>query len=57
MLQTILDPSKFHQIMEVIYTKIPFFFKTIPDWNGLANNIVVAESVEAFKTRLSKDDK
>ena len=37
--------------------KNSFFLKTIPDWNGLANNIVVAESVEAFKTRLSKENK
>ena len=34
--------------------KNSFFIKTIPEWNGLANNIVNAESLEAFKTRLSK---
>ena len=39
----------------VVY-KNSFFLKTIPEWNGLANNIVVAESLEAFKTRLSKSE-
>ena len=34
--------------------KNSFFVKTIPEWNGLANNIVIAESVDTFKTRLSK---
>ena len=34
--------------------KNSFFVKTIPEWNGLANSLVIAESHEAFKTRLSK---
>ena len=37
--------------------KNSFFIRTIPEWNGLANNIVIAESVDIFKTRLAKAEK
>ena len=34
--------------------KNSFFVRTIPEWNGLANHIVTAESIETFKTRINK---
>ena len=33
--------------------KYSFFIRTIPEWNGLANHIVTAGSIDIFKTRLS----
>ena len=35
--------------------KFSFFLRTIPEWNGLANHIVTAGSLDIFKTRLSSD--
>ena len=40
-----------------IQYKNSFFVRTIPEWNGLSDQSVTAESLAAFKSRLAVDSK
>ena len=35
------------------YRQMSFFPRTIPDWNGLSQEVVTAESLDCFKSRLN----
>jgi hypothetical protein len=48
-----IDPLPRNKTPESAVYKNSFFFRTLQEWNALDDNVVKAESIEAFKHRLS----